>query len=52
MKRGLAVLALVATAAAPAPAKADIFDTFGFGPRGTAMGSAMTAEANDYTAAY
>ncbi len=35
-----------------ATAHADIFDTFGFAPRATAMGGAMTAEANDYTAAF
>jgi len=35
-----------------AAAHADVFDTFGFGPRATAMGGAMTAEANDFTAAF
>lgn len=48
MKRGL-MLAVVFAAGA---ARADIFDTFGFGPRATAMGGAMTAEANDYTAVF
>ncbi|MFO0600026.1 MAG: outer membrane protein transport protein [Myxococcaceae bacterium] len=34
------------------PARADVYDTYGFGPRAAAMGGAMTAEANDYTAVF
>jgi long-chain fatty acid transport protein len=34
------------------PALADNFDLFGYGPRGSAMAGAMTAEANDYTAVF
>ncbi len=41
------VLACVATSA-----RADLFQLYGYGPRATAMGGAMTAEANDYTAAF
>jgi long-chain fatty acid transport protein len=35
-----------------APAYASIFDTYGFGSRGTAMGNALTAAAEDYHAVY
>lgn len=48
MTRSLAVmLALVSLAA-----RADTFNLFGYGPRAAAMGGAMTAEANDYTAVF
>jgi long-chain fatty acid transport protein len=47
-RRALVALILVVTPAA----HADNFDLFGFGPRGSAMAGAMTAEANDYTAVF
>lgn len=34
------------------PARADNFNLFGHGPRAAAMGSAMTAEATDYTSVF
>ena len=43
---------LVLLALNPVLARADVFNTFGYGPRATAMGGAMTAEANDYTAVF
>ncbi|MDP1828490.1 MAG: outer membrane protein transport protein [Archangium sp.] len=43
---------VVLFALAPLLAQADVFNTFGYGPRATAMGGAMTAEANDYTAVF
>ncbi len=43
---------VVVLALTPALARADVFNTFGYGPRATAMGGAMTAEANDYTAVF
>ncbi|MBK7860727.1 MAG: outer membrane protein transport protein [Archangiaceae bacterium] len=33
-------------------ARAEVFDTFGFSPRATAMSGAMTAEAKDYSAVF
>ena len=48
MKRALVGVALLSATAA----RADVFDTFGFSPRATAMSSAMTAEAKDYTATF
>ena len=42
----------VLAAAVALRAHADVFDTYGFGPRATAMGGAMTAEAKDYTAVF
>lgn len=45
-------LAAVAAALAAGGAFADVFDTFGFSPRATAMSGAMTAEATDYTASF
>jgi len=48
MSRRLAVIAALLSL----PASADVFDTFGFGPRSTAMAGAMTAEANDYSAVF
>lgn len=45
--------ALVAAVTLVAPvARADNFDLYGYGPRGAAMGGALTAEANDYTAVF
>lgn len=41
------VLACLATSA-----RADLFQLYGYGPRAAAMGGAMTAEANDYTASF
>ena len=43
---------LVASTLAAPGAEASIFDTYGFGTRGTAMGNALTAGAEDYHAAY
>lgn len=43
---------VVLLAFTPVIAKADVFNTYGYGPRATAMGGAMTAEANDYTAVF
>ncbi len=48
MRKGLAVALVVAAA----PAWADNFNLFGYGPRASAMGGALTASASDYTAAY
>jgi long-chain fatty acid transport protein len=45
--RWAAILACLATSA-----YADLFHLYGYGPRAAAMGGAMTAEANDYTAAF
>ncbi len=46
MTRSLALLVLVSL-----PAFAE-YELYGFGPRAAAMGGAMTAEVNDYTAAF
>ncbi len=46
----LCVVVLVALT--PVLARADVFNTYGYGPRATAMGGAMTAEASDYTAVF
>ena len=43
---------VVLLALTPALARADVFNTYGYGPRATAMGGAMTAEATDYTAVF
>lgn len=45
-------LAFAAVCAAPLVASASIFDIYGFGPRGRAMGNAQVAAADDYTAAF
>ena len=37
---------------AASTAHATIYDTYGFGPRATAMGGAMTADARDFTAVF
>jgi long-chain fatty acid transport protein len=42
----------VVLALTPVWAHANIFDLYGYGPRASAMGGAMTAEANDYTAVF
>ncbi len=47
MRLTVVLFALTATLA-----QADVFNTYGYGPRATAMGGAMTAEANDYTAVF
>jgi len=47
LSRFVVVLLLV-----PMFAHANVYDTYGFGPRAAAMGGAMTAEANDYTAVF
>jgi long-subunit fatty acid transport protein len=43
---------VVLAALAPLICRADVFNTYGYGPRATAMGGAMTAEASDYTAVF
>ena len=43
---------VVLLALTPLLARADVFNTYGYGPRATAMGGAMTAEASDYTAVF
>lgn len=48
MKRALWVGAVLVSGLA----HADVFDTYGFGPRSTAMAGAMVAEANDYSAVF
>lgn len=48
----LARLACVVLAAWPVVVRADVFNLYGFGPRAAAMGGAMTAEANDFTAVF
>jgi len=50
VRRALPWLLLVLFA--PASAAASIFDLYGFGARGTGLGNALTAGADDYTAAY
>ncbi len=45
-------LTVVLFALAATLAQADVFNTYGYGPRATAMGGAMTAEASDYTAVF
>ena len=45
-------LTVVLFALASTLAQADVFNTYGYGPRATAMGGAMTAEASDYTAVF
>lgn len=47
MRRALCAALLLARGA-----HADVFDSFGFSPRATAMSGTMTAEAKDYTAAF
>jgi long-chain fatty acid transport protein len=47
LSRFVVVLAMV-----PLLARADAYDLYGFGPRAAAMGGAMTAEANDFTAVF
>lgn len=42
----------VALALFPLLVRADVYNLYGFGPRAAAMGGAMTAEANDYTAVF
>lgn len=49
MRRALLGLALALGAA---PAAASVLDIYGFHPRGTAMGNAQTAAADDYTATF
>lgn len=51
MRTGPWLLAL-ALLAAPAAARANVFDQFGFEPRGTAMGGAQTASGENHVAAY
>ncbi len=48
MRRLATLMALLSASAS----FADVFDSFGFGPRATAMAGAMTAEANDYSAVF
>ncbi|MFT3707978.1 MAG: outer membrane protein transport protein [Archangium sp.] len=48
MKRVVAV----AIALSSLVVRADVYNLYGFGPRAAAMGGAMTAEANDYTAVF
>lgn len=43
---------VVLLALTPWLGRADVFNTYGYGPRATAMGGAMTAEANDFTAVF
>ncbi len=45
-------LMCIALAMSPVLVRADVFNLYGFGPRAAAMGGAMTAEANDYTAVF
>ncbi|MBL8914619.1 MAG: hypothetical protein JNM17_28200, partial [Archangium sp.] len=45
-------LVAVALALCPLLVRADVYNLYGFGPRAAAMGGAMTAEANDYTAVF
>ncbi|MFZ5443201.1 MAG: OmpP1/FadL family transporter [Myxococcota bacterium] len=47
MTRFVLLLSLV-----PLVARADVYSLYGDGPRAAAMGGAMTAEANDYTAVF
>lgn len=47
----LAALAVALLALAP-PCRASLFDTYGHGARGTAMGGAMVAQSTDYEAVY
>ena len=46
------LLPLLVVCAAPAPAAANPLDAFGFGARGMALGSAMTAISDDFSANY
>lgn len=50
--RRLITLTLLILLVAPTTAHASIFDIYGYNPRGIAMGGAMTAAVNDFTAAY
>lgn len=43
---------VVLLALTPLLARAETFNTFGYGPRATSMGGAMTAAANDFTAVF
>ena len=45
-------LALAPAGLLAVPAHASVLDIYGFNPRGTAMGNAQTAVADDYTAAF
>jgi long-chain fatty acid transport protein len=47
-----AAAALVAAALAAGPARAHAPDTYGFGSRGAAMGSAVAADSTDFSASY
>ncbi|MCB9730213.1 MAG: TonB-dependent receptor [Deltaproteobacteria bacterium] len=52
-ERGLLLVAALAAAlAAPSPARASLWDTFGFGARATAMGGSAAAHSTDYDAVY
>ncbi|MBI3183008.1 MAG: outer membrane protein transport protein [Myxococcales bacterium] len=46
------LLAALLLALASSPSRANTFEIFGFGPRGESMASALTAEADDYTAVF
>lgn len=51
MRLGAAAVTLLVTTAA-LPVRASLFDTFGFGSRGTALGGAFVASSVDYDAVY
>jgi len=46
------ILTVLCAICLSAPAKANIFDLYGFNPRGIGMGGAMSSLADDYTATY
>ena len=48
----LAAAVVLLAAVAPTPASASLFDTYGFGPRATAMGNAATASSEDYASVF
>ena len=48
MRRLLVLLVLLGSL----PAGANIFDIYGFNPRGISLGSAMVSEVDDYTATF
>lgn len=48
----VAIVALAVLISAPRNAEASMFDTYGFGARGTAMGGSMVALSDDYNSVY
>ena len=52
MRQALTALGACLALALPTAARAGVFDSFGYDPRGVGMGGTQTAAADDYTASY